>query len=72
MKKVAVAVLAMALLMLFACFTPVYATPANTTHGTTPYGMDYTQVTGTLGDAAYIIQIPEGWNRMLVVACPWY
>jgi pimeloyl-ACP methyl ester carboxylesterase len=71
-KKVAVVVLALALLMLFACFTPAYATPANTTHGTTPYGMGYAQVTGKLGDAAYIIQIPETWNGMLIVACPWY
>jgi hypothetical protein len=36
------------------------------------YGMDYTQITGTLGKAAYIIQIPKTWNGMLVVACPWY
>jgi hypothetical protein len=36
------------------------------------YGMDYTQITGTLGEAAFIIQIPKTWNGMLVVACPWY
>jgi pimeloyl-ACP methyl ester carboxylesterase len=58
--------------MMFAAFSPAFAVPASTTYATTPYGMDYTQVNGKLGDAAYIIQIPETWNGMLVVGCPWY
>jgi len=48
------------------------AKQVNKTDMTTPQGTEYTQVIGKLGDAAYIIQIPDNWNGMLVVGCPWY
>ena len=64
-RKVAVVVLVLALLMICAAVSPafavVYAPPPQ-----------YTTITGILGGADYIIQIPKTWNGMLVVACPWY
>jgi len=70
-RKSIVIVLALALLMMFAAVAPAFACSRTITHANA-YGMDYTQITGTLRDAAYIIQIPKTWNGMLVVACPWY
>lgn len=69
--KSLVIVLILTVLMMSATFAPAGAKPA-TTDLTTPEGTDYTQITGTLGDAAYIIQIPDNWNGILVVGCPWY
>ena len=71
MKTKIIVVLTLVALMLFAFPNLTSAKSTLTTSGNA-YGMDYTQVTGTLGDAAYIVQIPEDWNGMLVVACPWY
>ncbi len=69
MKKVAVVFLALALLMTFATAAPAFAASTTVTFGNA-YGMNYTQITGTLGGAAYVIRIPESWNGRLIVGCP--
>jgi pimeloyl-ACP methyl ester carboxylesterase len=71
MKKTSVAVLALALSMVFGAVAPAFAVKPTITYGNAD-DMPYTQITGTLDGAAYIIQIPDTWNGMLVVACPWY
>ena len=75
MNKKNVLISALTLLMLLGAVSPALAcsrTTSPTIAYGNAYGMDYTQITGTLSDAAYIIQIPKTWNGMLVVACPWY
>jgi hypothetical protein len=57
-RKITVAVLALTLLMTFSAVAPAFGclerAATTITHGNA-YDMDYTQITGTLGDAAYII-----------------
>jgi dipeptidyl aminopeptidase/acylaminoacyl peptidase len=57
--------------MLFASFTPAFAKSTTTTNGNA-YGMNYTQITGVLQKANYVIYIPESWNGRLIIACPGY
>ncbi len=42
-----------------------------TTRGTA-YGVDYTQITGTLNNANYVIRLPDNWNGMLIIGCHAY
>ena len=71
MRKTVMFVLPLIFLMTFTLLTPALAKSPTITTGTA-YGKSYTQIQGTLGDADYVIQIPDLWNGMLVVACPWY
>ncbi len=67
---------ALALLTLFA-MAPAMATACSPHNSTTTtrgdaYGMSYTQTTGTLGGANYVVRIPDTWNRMLIIGCHAY
>jgi hypothetical protein len=72
MKKTSLLTAPLAVTLLCAFIAPAFAASTTVTYGNAYDLMNYTQITGTLGGAAYIIQIPETWNGMLVVACPWY
>jgi len=71
MKKIAIPVILITLLMLSAFFSVSFAKPANTTYGTYN-GMDYTQTTGELGGGDYVIYMPESWNGRFVIGCTGY
>jgi dienelactone hydrolase len=63
-KKFAVVILALALLMMTFAAVPVMAEPVTTS--------TFQQITGKLGGATYLIQIPSNWQRGLVVMCIGY
>lgn len=36
------------------------------------YGIGYTQIIGSLGDASYVIRLPDNWNKELIIGCRSY
>jgi esterase/lipase len=80
MKKITISVMLIALVILSAFFSVSSAEgccfrwpkrAVETTYGTYN-GMEYTQITGKLGKADYVIYMPESWNGRFVIGCTGY
>jgi pimeloyl-ACP methyl ester carboxylesterase len=59
------------IMMLVATITPALAMAQTVTPGNSN-GVNYIQVTGKIGNADYVVYIPQHWNGRLIIGCPGY
>ncbi len=73
MKKITISIIliAISLLMSSMLFSPSSAKSTNTIYDNYN-GMPFTQTTGNLGGADYVIYMPEAWNGRFIVGCTGY